>query len=224
MTGQGADEMRIRHFLRTLGARPFGHAHDTRKRTPMTDDRRPITPTRIIPAGADLPARAPQPGEAPPWRTPPPPPPPVIPPPAPWPPPAPPPPGPIEVRVIVDLAPLIEPEPEPEPSRWSRTWDAITDRINPWKAALALFAAVTPIPWTGYSAAVTWHYTITEARELHVGLGYTLAFGTFALAANKLVRSRGGTVCLFFCATTLIGLFGAMSWYDPIHILTGVSR
>lgn len=103
-------------------------------------------------------------------------------------------------------------------------WDAFTTRISPWKAGLALFAAVTPIPWTGYSAAVTWHYTITEARALHTGLGYALAFGTFALAVKKLTRGRGGTVCLFFCATTFVGLFGAMSWYDPIHWLTGVPK
>lgn len=211
------DELRIRAYLRALRARPFGHQEPA-----MPDQSRPITPTRVIPAGADLPARAPDPGEAPPWRTPPPPPPvrPADPPLSPWP--AAPPPGPIEVRVTVDLVPPVE--PEPEESRWSRIWDAFTTRISPWKAALALLAAVTPIPWTGYSAAVTWHYTITEARELHVGFGYALAFGTFTLAVNKLTRGRGGTICLFFCATTLIGLFGAMSWYDPIQILTGVSR
>lgn len=212
----GGDELRIRAYLRALHARPFGHQEPA-----MPDEQRPITPTRVIPAGVDLPARAPEPGEAPPWRTPPPVRPPD-PPSGPWP--AAPPPGPIEVRVTVDLAPPDEPEPEPEASHWSRMWDAVTGRISPWKAVLALFAAVFPIPWTGYSAAVTWHYMITEARALHVGFGYALAFGTFALAVNKLVRGKGGTVCLFFCATTLIGLFGAMSWYDPIHWLTGVPK
>jgi hypothetical protein len=218
MTGQGADELRVRAFLRALHARPFGHQEPA-----MPHDDRPITPTRVIPAGAELPARLPEPGEAPPWRTPPPPPPvrPADPPSEPWP--AAPPPGPIEVRVHVDLAPPAEPEPEPEESRWSRTWAAVTARVSPWKAALALFAAVVPIPFTGYSAAVTWHYTVTEARALHVGFGYGLAFGAFLLAANRL-RQRGGVICLFLCATTLIGLFGAMSWYDPIHWLTGVPR
>jgi len=186
-------------------------------------DETPIIPTRIIPAGTDLPARPPTPGESPPRRTPPPPPPvpPAKPPPTPWP--AAPPPGPIEVRVTVDLGTPDEPEPEEEP-RWSRLWGAATGRIGPWRAVLALFAAVAPIPWTSFSAAVTWHYTITEARALHVGFGYGLAFGTFALAVNKLVRGRGGVICLFFCATTFVGLFGAMSWYDPIQILTGVPK
>ena len=59
------DELRARHYLRRLGARPFGHAHDVPKRTPMTDQ--PIIPSQIIPAGAPLPARPPEPGEAPPW-------------------------------------------------------------------------------------------------------------------------------------------------------------
>lgn len=212
------DELRTRAYLRALGARPFGHQEDP----VMSDDRRPITPTRVIPAGAELPARAPHPGEAPPWRTPPPPPPspPADTPPTPWP--AAPPPGPIEVRVTIDLAP--PGEPEPEESRWSRLWATVSGRISPWRAVLALSAAVVPIPWTGYSAAVTWHYTISEARAWHVGFGYGLAYGAFALAVNKLVRGRGGTLCLFFCATTFVGLFAAMSWYDPVEWLTGVAR
>ncbi|MGW5123270.1 hypothetical protein ACWEQ7_04245 [Streptomyces sp. NPDC004069] len=37
----------------------------------MPEDRRPVTSTRVIPAGARLPERPPEPGEAPPWRTPP---------------------------------------------------------------------------------------------------------------------------------------------------------
>src|SRR5690606_32241444 len=65
MTAQAADERRIRVFLRALGARPFGH-QDPAMHEP---DHRHVTPTRIIPAGAPLPARPPEPGEAPPWRS-----------------------------------------------------------------------------------------------------------------------------------------------------------
>lgn len=215
----GGDELRIRAYLRALNVRPFGHAQDPPKKAPMTD--KPILPTRVIPAGTDLPARPPAPGEAPPWRTPPPPPPapPADPPRSPWP--AAPAPGPVEVRVTVDLA--APDEPEPEQSRWSRLWETIGARIRPWKLLIALAAAVFPIPWTGYSPAVTWHYTVTEARALHLGLGYAVAFGAFGLAVHRLIRG-GGTVCLFCCAVTFIGLFGAMSWYDPIHWLTGVAR
>jgi hypothetical protein len=128
------------------------------------------------------------------------------------------------VRVVHEVLIAPAPEPEPEPGLWSRTWSAFTARIKPWQAVLALVAAVVPVPWTGYSAAVTWHYTVTEARAMHQGFGYGLAFTAFALAAHKLTRGRGGTVCLFFCATTFVGLFGAMSWYDPVLWLTGVDR
>ncbi|MFB7461271.1 hypothetical protein [Streptomyces sp. NPDC056188] len=62
----GADELRARAYLRALHARPFGHQDP-----PMPEDRRPATSTRVIPAGARLPERPPEPGEAPPWRTPP---------------------------------------------------------------------------------------------------------------------------------------------------------
>ncbi|MGW5477677.1 hypothetical protein [Streptomyces sp. NPDC004008] len=197
-----------------------------------TPDKQPVTPTRIIPADAELPARPPEPGEAPPWRTPPPPPPapPADPPPGPWPPLGPNPSPPEVVRVIHEVivtpatSPDPDPEPDPQPRWWSRAWDTATARIKPWKAVIALFAAATPIPWTGYSAATTWHYTMSQARAFHVGLGYGIAFGTFALAVNKLIRGQGGPVALFFCAVTFIGLFGAMSWYDTIHWLTGVSR
>ncbi|MFJ2717430.1 hypothetical protein [Streptomyces sp. NPDC087437] len=223
------DELRARAYLRRLHVRPFGHQDPP---MPHEDEPRAVTPTRVIPAGAPLPARPPEPGEAPPWRTPPPPP-----PTPPADPPSGPPPGsgpdrvpPEVVRVVHEVIVIpatsadTDTEPDPEPGLWSRAWSAATGRISGWAALLALAAAVVPIPWTGYSAATTWRYTITQARALHMGFGYALAFGAFALALNKLVRGRGGAVSLFFCAVTFIGLFGAMSWYDPIQWLTGVHR
>lgn len=219
----GGDELRIRALLRALHVRPFGHQEPT---VPdQQPERRTVTPTRVIPAGADLPARPPEPGEAPPWRTPPPPPPPpAAPPPLPVQPA--PEPQPVEIRHVHEVVltwPDPDPEPDPQPGRWERAWSTLTGRISGWKALIALAAAVLPIPWTGYSAAVTWHYTVSEARGMNVGFGYGLAFGTFLLAAHRLV-GRGGAVALFFCAVTFIGLFGAMSWYDPIQWLTGVHR
>lgn len=225
MTAQpspGGDELRIRAYLRALRVRPFGHQEPP---VSIPEPRRPVTPTRVIPAGAPLPARPPEPGEAPPWRPPPPPPPPAEPDPLPVPPP--PEPRPIEVRHVHEVVltwPEPDPEPDPQPGLWSRTWTAVTGRISGWKALIALAAAVLPIPWTGYSAAVTWHYTITQARAMHQGFGYALAFGAFTLAVHKVTRGHGGAVALFFCAVTFIGLFGAMSWYDPILWLTGVHR
>lgn len=185
----------------------------------------PIVPSRIIPAGAPLPPRAPEPGEAPPWRTAPrasPPAPPANPPPPDdWreghPPPAA---GPIEIRVSVDLAPV---EPEPEPSRWQRlsAWIA---RNHPWRALAAFALAVFPIPFTGYSAATTWAYTVGEAREAFgTGHGYALAGIPFVLVVWRLVRSGGTFLHAFGLAVFLVGLTGAISLYDPVTWITGVT-
>ncbi|MFE9921579.1 hypothetical protein ACFYQA_08350 [Streptomyces sp. NPDC005774] len=202
----GADELRARHYLHHLGARPIGH-----QEPPMPD--RPITPTRIIPAGAPLPARPPEPGEAPPWRMPPPAPPAV---PPPWPgPPPPPPPGPIEVRVTLVPVPL--PEPEPEPGLWSRLWD----RLATWRMAVALLAALTP--WAGGQSPVgLWARTVHQARtEAGIPAAYVVA--TVALlAAWALDRHTGRVIPRFLLITASLGALGVLHWWDPIHLLTGV--
>lgn len=210
------DERRVRHLLARLGARPIGHSHDAPKRTPMTDQ--PITPTRIIPAGAPLPARAPEPGENPPWRTPPPPPPPVIPPATP---PPPPPPGPIEVRVIVDLAPL--PEPEPEPSLRTRAWNWLWERLCTWRMLLAILAAL--LPWAnGQSPVGVWSHTVHQARtEAGIGAAYIIAGVAFA-AAWALDWHTGKAFPRFLLVTATLGALGVLNWWDPILMLTGVHR
>ncbi|NUK22054.1 hypothetical protein [Streptomyces lunaelactis] len=177
---------------------------------------KPITPTRIIPAGAPLPARPPAPDELPPWRTPPSPPPspPAVPPPAPDPGP---PPGPIEIRVT-----LVPAELPPEPSRWSRLWTWITGIAPAWKICAALALAVAPIPGVGYSAATTWAYVVGEARsEFGVPYGYGLAGVPLLLAARTVTRS-GSFRALLALAITLTGLTGALNWYDPVTWITGV--
>lgn len=211
MTSQGADELRARHYLRRAGARPFGHAHDTPQRTPMTD--RPITPTRIIPAGAPLPARPPEPGEAPPWRMPPPAPPAA---PPPWPGPPPPPLGPLEVHItLVPPAPV--PEPEPEPGLWARLWD----RITTWRMAVALLAALTP--WAGGQSPVgVWSHTVHQARtEAGIGAAYVIAT-VAVLAAWALDRHTGRVVPRFLLVTASLGALGVLHWWDPFLLLTGV--
>jgi hypothetical protein len=172
-----------------------------------------IVPTRIIPAGAPLPARPPEPGEAPPWRTPPPPPP-VIPPAAPWPPP-PPPSGPIEVRVTVDLAPL--PEPEPEPGTWSRLWD----RLVTWRMISAILAAL--LPWAaGRSPVGIWSHTVHQARtEASIGAAYVIA-AVALTAAWALDRRTGRWIPRFLLVTASLGALGVLHWFDPITALTGV--
>lgn len=126
---------------------------------------RPITPTRIIPAGTPLPPRGPEPGEVPPWRAAPAPPAPPV-PPAPSPA-APPPPPPVQ-QIFIPQGPFevhvtLQP-PEPEPTRWERfaAWAGQFGR--PWQAAGALVLALLPIPGVGYSVATTWASAVSEAR------------------------------------------------------------
>lgn len=178
----------------------------------------PIIPARIIPAGAPLPARSPEPGEEPPWRTPPPPPaPPASPPFHHWPPP--PPPGPLEVHVTVDLAPT--PEPEPTPPWWARTWDYLADRLLTWRMTGAILAALTP--WAGGESPVgLWSQTVHQARtEAGIGAAYVIA-GVALAAAWALDRHTGRVVPRFLLVTAVLGSFGVLHWWDPILLLTGV--
>lgn len=89
---------------------------------------------------------------------------------------------------------------------------------------VALALAVVPIPGSGYSAATTWHYTVSEARGMGVGYGY--AVGLIPLAYAGLLLTRVGPTAprLWLLAVTGIGAFGAVSWFDPITLLTGVVK
>lgn len=178
---------------------------------------KPLTPTRIIPAGAPLPERPPAPGEIPPWRTPPPPPPPPA---APEPPAAPP-----QVIHVIHEIVLGPPEPDEEPpTRWDRVWAWMKTLGRPWQIALALGATVVPIPPGRYSAATTWAYVVHQTRLDHgPGWGYALGGGALALAATAVVR-RGGVLRLTLLSIAFIGSIGAISLYDPITALTGVHR
>lgn len=212
MTPPEGDELRIRAYLRALGARPFGHPH---KRTPMSDARTPITPTRVIPAGADLPARPPQPGEQPPWRTPPPPPPapPAARPPDLWPPA--PDPGEVVVRHVHEIL-IVPPEPDP-PRLWERLWDALVT----WRMVVAILAAL--IPWVhGRSPVGLWGHTVHQARtEAGVPAAYIIA-SVAVTAAWVLDRRTGRAVPRFLLVTATLGALGVLHWYDPITLFTGV--
>lgn len=177
----------------------------------------PIVPTRIIPAGVPLPARPPEPGEAPPWRTPPPTPPapPSNHPPSPWP--AAPTPGPIEVRVTVDLVAPAEPAAEPEPGLLARVWDW----LGTWRMGGAILAAL--LPWAaGQSPVALWSHTVHQARtEAGIGAAYVIA--TVALSASWLIdRHTGRWAARFLLVTASLGAFGVLHWYDPILLITGV--
>ncbi|MFD3917333.1 hypothetical protein, partial [Streptomyces sp. NPDC058603] len=149
---------------------------------------RVVIPSRVIPSGSSLPDRVPEPDEVPPWRPSPAPAPapPAVPPPlpphgwygpgpyAPSPPPAP---GPIEVYVTVLPAPT-----PPEPTRWERLTTWLSRFGRPWHAVAALALAVAPILPGGYSPATTWHYTVSETRDIWgPGWGYGLGGGALAL-------------------------------------------
>lgn len=171
----------------------------------------PIVPSRIIPAGAPLPPRPPQSGEAPPWRTPPA-------PPA-KPPPPEPDPQPIAVRVTVDM---VYPQPEPTPSRWERLWTWLTGLARPWQICAALTCTMLPIPFTGYSAGTTWAYTVSEARSgFGTEYGYGLALVPLLIAGGVFFRTRR-TLPLVALAITLVGVTGAIDLFDPVTALTGV--
>ncbi|MEV8402599.1 hypothetical protein [Streptomyces niveus] len=179
----------------------------------------PIIPSRIIPAGAPLPPRPPEPGEAPPWRTPP-----AAPPAPPAQPPAdwhrlPPDPQPIAVRVTVDM---VYPEPAPEPSRWERLWAWVTSLARPWQISAALAAAMLPIPFTGYSTGTTWAYTISFARdEIGVPQAYGLALVPLLITGGVFLRTRR-TLPLVALAICTVGVTGAIDLFDPVTALTGV--
>ncbi|SFY52072.1 hypothetical protein [Streptomyces sp. F-1] len=211
----GGDELRTRHYLQHLGARPIGHQEATMT-TP--EPRRPVTPTRIIPASAPLPARAPDPDELPPWRTPPPPPP-VM---TAEPPPAPPPPPPAEVihhHIHEHILVPYDEEEEPRPRLWARLWDALVT----WRLVVAILLALTP--WCGGRSPVgIWGHTVHQARtEAGVLAAYVIA-GVAVAVTWALSRRTGRALPRFLLVTTLVGGLGVLDWFDPILALTGVHR
>ncbi|MEV5977515.1 hypothetical protein [Streptomyces sp. NPDC052114] len=180
----------------------------------MTDTPRPVTPTRIIPAGAPLPDRPPEPGEVPPWRTPPPPPPPaaVPPTPAPAPPPAPAP-GTIEVRVTYAPMPV-----EPEPSRWQWLWNW----LRPWQSLAASAIALAPA-FNGRSMATGWAYALNDARTTQsITAAYVLA--AVAIGVALLLDRTRRFLPRVLLVTAVVGSLGVLDWWDPFLLLTGVSR
>lgn len=188
---------------------------------------KPITPTRIIPAGHDIPTAPPLPAaphgaeDVPPWRT-------TAPPPRPTGAPPEPPPPPHgaggEQRVVVEVwyPPAEPPQPEPDRApRWSMAW--AWQHAHPWKTAIGGAAALLPIPWTGYSLATTWAYTVDQSRDFGWAWGYGLAGAALALAVLADTR-HARILTRLFLVVAVAGVLGAIDWYDPITILTGVTR
>ncbi|THA78396.1 hypothetical protein E6R60_05795 [Streptomyces sp. A0642] len=182
---------------------------------------KPIIPTRIIPGGAQLPDRLPEPGELPPWwETPAPP---LQPPPLPAPAPTPEPePRPLQVYVTVQTEPYYE---EPEPTRWQRLWAGLHRIGRPWQICGALLLAVLPVPGTGFSAATTWAYAVGQARdEWGAAHGYVLALLPLVWVIARTARHGGTLLRVWGITVALAGLLGALDPFDIVTILTGVHR
>ncbi|MEU6010915.1 hypothetical protein [Streptomyces sp. NPDC047453] len=203
------DELRARAYLRALNVRPFGHQDP-----PMPEhDKRAVTPTRVIPAGAPLPARPPEPGEAPPWRTPPPP---------PRAAPADPPDPGTRTVVVRHVHEVVQPSPPQEEQRlrlWERLWDALVT----WRMAIAILAAL--VPWVGGRSPVgIWAHALHQARtEAGIGAAYVIAIVAIA-AAWALDRRTSRAIPRFLLVTALVGAVGVFDWFDPITLFTGVTR
>ncbi len=134
-------------------------------------------------------------------------------------------PGPVEVRVTVDLVP---PEPKPEPEEHPRFWWGwLWPHIRPVQTFLGGILALAPIPWTGYSTATTWAYTVHESRSFGIPIAYGLGLGAFTAALSAERRAQGGGVLRQLVTRTavvitFIGVMGALDLYDPVTALTGV--
>ncbi|MFR9796156.1 hypothetical protein ACL02U_09670 [Streptomyces sp. MS06] len=169
-----------------------------------------VTPTRVIPAGTPLPARPPEPDEAPPWRTPP----------QPQPAAPTPDPGPVDVRHTHEIV-LTWPDtdPDPTPPLWARLWD----RLTTWRMLAAILAALTP--WAGgHSPVGLWAHTLHQARtEASIGAAYVIAT-VAVLTTWTLDRRTSRVVPRFLLVTALLGTLGVLNWWDPILLLTGVTR
>ncbi|MFE9372267.1 hypothetical protein ACFYM2_21205 [Streptomyces sp. NPDC006711] len=167
----------------------------------------PIEPTRIIPSGVHIPIPV---ADAPP--------PPPPPPPPPWYSlPDPPPPAPLEVRVTVDL---VQPVPEPEPSRdWSWLWAW----LRPVQTIATAGIAALPLLPHGYSLIAAWAEVLHKCRtEESTGGAYTLACVALGVAF-LLDRSRRWWARTLL-VTAIVGATGAMSLFDPVTAVTGVTR
>lgn len=193
----------------------------------MADDEqtprpRPITPTRVIPAGQTMPRPPVHPEPAAP-------PPPTPPPPSPPSPPAsrepepwwekPPSPAPVEVHHTHTVEVTLVAQPEPEVPRWQFGW--LRAWLRPWQTLIAAAIALLPSPAYGHSLTSAWAAVLQEEREHGLGTPYALAVALLALAA-LLDRRHPAWWTRTLLVVAVLGGTGALGWYDPVTWLTGV--
>lgn len=180
----------------------------------MADQRKEITPTRVIPAGEHLPPATLDPAN---WGPPRPPRPPFsdAPPHVPTPEP---PPAPVEVHHYTVIEHV--PAPEQEPSRWSFAW--MRRHLRPWQSLIAAAVAVIPSPsYGGNSLSTAWAGVLDEARTDSLSTAYLLASVVLGVALFLDIRT-GRFLARTLLVIALVGGTGALGWYDPITWLTGV--
>ncbi len=115
------------------------------------------------------------------------------------------------------------PEPEPEPGLWQRIRDLIEPQLRPWQTLTAATAALLPL-FSGESAATLWSAAMADCRtEATIGAAYLLA-GIAVLTTGFLDHRTGRWLPRALTITTLVGGFGALDWFDPITLVTGVTR
>ncbi|MEU2510550.1 hypothetical protein [Streptomyces syringium] len=128
----------------------------------------------------------------------------------------PPPPMPVHVHVtIADAA--AEPEPETR-----RSWQWLIDWARPWHSLTAAVAVLLPIPsYGGYSLTSAWSTVLQDARTDGLTTAYVLAIVATG-GAFLLDKARPAWWTRALLIITVIGGTGALGWYDPVTLLTGV--
>ncbi|QEU72012.1 hypothetical protein CP967_08555 [Streptomyces nitrosporeus] len=121
----------------------------------------------------------------------------------------------------------LTPDPVPELT-WRERLTALTLHwlrpLGTWRGITALVLAVAPIPGVGESAATVWHYVVSEARGMSIGAGYAVGLTPVAFAGWALTRVGPTGPRLWLLAVASIGALGAVSAYDVVQLLTGVTR
>ncbi|MEU1673376.1 hypothetical protein ABZ752_15265 [Streptomyces roseifaciens] len=118
--------------------------------------------------------------------------------------------------MVVDLARPNEPQVQ------RRNWSWLWSWLRPWRTLTAGAAVLIPIPsYDWYSVTSTWSGVLQDARTDGLTTAYILAgvaFGCALLADTVSPRwiTRAALI------TTAIGGTGALGWYDPITLITGV--
>ncbi|MEU3851742.1 hypothetical protein [Streptomyces sp. NPDC029554] len=115
-----------------------------------------------------------------------------------------------------------DPEPEPQQQREPRDWTWLTAWLRPWQTLTAGAVAVLPA-FNGWSLATGWANALHDMRIDHLAGAYTTA-GVALVATFSLDLRRGRFVTRVALVTAAIGATGALDWFDPITLVTGVTR